>query len=513
LINLRAHYPFWILLLILILQRIVVLFVFNANYTDNDQTLIWLIAKDYSEGNFHQPFMYGQDYNYMVEALLAVPLLWCKVPVEYALPIVANLLAIAPFASFAFWFKRKERNVAAMLMLAIPLLLPISYSLITSLPRGFINGLAFFAFWPWIENIRKVRLRYALYGFILTAGFVTNANVIFIAVFLGGLAFFQTEKKMQFILFILVGASIPALLHLFAKVWISNHLDQVLHRAWNLEWTWEYFKQALAVLPLSFFKGVVPFTENYAHILWFVFPALCFYAFWEKKYPVAVLLGVICIGVIFSFGINKVNDGTANIFYPASRMFLALPLVLALTCAMLTDEIKMKRAGFIFLLAGGIFAGVQLQRINAVISAEVESVENVPLKVERIDALKFKVEQLHAFALSNSISHFAGSGYPMSYGEQQNLFHAGESWFKDFPNSALPEYERRAWRSEEVLAKPAKQTAWMAGTDGQWMNVDTTIGPVTIQEVLDYKLYRIGSDTATNLDVWRALTAANGLLE
>ncbi len=445
--------------------------------------------------------MYGQDYNYMIEAFFAVPFLWCNVPVEYALPIVTNILAIAPFISWAFWFKRKKRNLAAVFLLAIPLLLPISYALITSMPRGFINGLAFFALWPWIENVQRAGLRYALCGALLAGAIVTNANVIFVAVLLGGLAFFQSTKKVQFIMFILLGASIPALLHLGAKTWVSNRPDEILHTAWGLEWTSDYFMQAVSVLPISHFKGVIPFTETYAHLMWFLFPALCIYAFVKKKYSLAILLGIICAGVIISFGINKVNDGTSNIFYPASRMFLALPLVLGITLAAFLDDRYVKQISLGLIVIAGVFTSVQLLGIRETISTEVLSAESIPLKIEQIGSLKVKTAELRAFAITNSITYFAGAGYPMMYGEQQNLFHVGECWFDDFPKCALPEYERRRWVSDAFLPLKTKTTAWIGGDDWQWSRINSNGPPVNVFDVAGMKVYIVRSDSLTNRQV------------
>jgi len=458
---------------------------------DNDQTLVWLMAKDYSHGIFHQPFVYGQDYNYMLEALVAIPFLWCKVPVEVALPLVTNMLAIAPFVSFAFYYKSKGRVNAALLLLAIPLLLPNSFALITSMPRGFINGLAFFTLWPWIERIRNYSLQYVAYGGLLAAALVVNPNVIFIAVVLAGLQYNRAEHRKSATLFFLVGASVPALLHVLALRWAAYHSDQMLHFAWSLEWTIDYFKQAFSGPQFSYFKGVVPFTTEYAEYMWFIFPLFMFYAFWKQNYLLSSLLGLVCVGVIVSLGINKVNDGTQSVFFPLSRMFLALPLVLAVVVSELISENEKSYFRFAILIVAGITLGFNMQNLNSDIAKEVND-RSVPLSVKSIAELRMQTDQLNAFAKTNSVFYFAGMGYPMDYGEFQVIFYSGAAWHDDFPIVALPEYERRKWESRKIADISAQHTVWFGGQEFQWNDMSSVAG-VEAYDILNLRGYRVTS--------------------
>lgn len=486
------NWTFWSLLIGLLVYRLVILLVFNLNWVDNDQTLFWLIAKDYSHGIFHQPFVYGQDYNYAIEAIIAVPFLWCGVPVHIALPLVTHLLAIAPFLSFAFYYKRNGRLTAAVLVLTISLLLPNSYALITSMPRGFINGLALFAFWPWIEHIHNDRVRYALYGAVVAAAFAINPNVLFIAVLLTGMQYANSQNRSTAIVMFLCGASIPALLHVAALRWADQHADQILHFSWNLQWTADYFKQAFSPAQFFFFKGVVPLTEQYAAYAWFIFPALMGYAFYKRKYLLAFLMATICVGVIVSFGINKVNDGTSSVFFPLSRMFLALPLVLVVFVAELIGETNRSTFRFAAVLIAGVFLGINLQRVNASIEQEVNN-HAIPLSVKSIGELQSQTAQLNSFAKSNSIFRFAGMGYPMAYGDFQIIFFAGAAWNDDFPTVALPEYERRKWESEKIMEISARHTVWFGGDEYVWDGMNPSAN-VEAFDILNLRGYRVNME-------------------
>ena len=67
----RAAFLF--MLGLLILDRLLILYYFGFRFTDIDEMIFWLGANDYARGVFHEPFFYGQNYNYMLEACLAVP--------------------------------------------------------------------------------------------------------------------------------------------------------------------------------------------------------------------------------------------------------------------------------------------------------------------------------------------------------------------------------------------------------------------------------------------------------
>ena len=64
---------FIIVSIIVLAYRAWLLHIFGFVYTDSDQTIMWIGAKHYSQGLFYEPRFYGQAYNTMLEALLAVP--------------------------------------------------------------------------------------------------------------------------------------------------------------------------------------------------------------------------------------------------------------------------------------------------------------------------------------------------------------------------------------------------------------------------------------------------------
>ena len=58
----------------LIIWRIYMLAAYCFRYVDDDQAIMWYGTVHFAHGCFPEPCFFGQDYNTMLESLLAVPL-------------------------------------------------------------------------------------------------------------------------------------------------------------------------------------------------------------------------------------------------------------------------------------------------------------------------------------------------------------------------------------------------------------------------------------------------------
>ncbi len=148
---------FLLLVVLLILDRLYTLINFGFVYTDIDQVIMWNGATDYAQGIFHEPFFYGQPYNYMIEAFVASPLVKFGVPVYIALPLVTSFIAILPFVVLACFFYRKRAYFWSYLTLALLIALPLEHNLITTISRGFVQAHLFvpFLFIPFFNPTKK----------------------------------------------------------------------------------------------------------------------------------------------------------------------------------------------------------------------------------------------------------------------------------------------------------------------------------------------------------------------
>ncbi|MGB1033150.1 MAG: hypothetical protein ACPGWM_11055, partial [Flavobacteriales bacterium] len=73
-----------------------VLLEYGFRFTGSDDTIFWQVANDYANFDFHEPFLYGQDYIYAIESLVSVPFLWLGVSPQYALPLGTLVVCLFP---------------------------------------------------------------------------------------------------------------------------------------------------------------------------------------------------------------------------------------------------------------------------------------------------------------------------------------------------------------------------------------------------------------------------------
>ncbi|HVS69654.1 MAG TPA: hypothetical protein VHQ47_00195 [Phycisphaerae bacterium] len=115
---------------------------FLFRWTDEDQAIMWYGAWELMHGRIPEPCFFGQAYNSVLEGWLAVPLIWCGVSYAVAVPLVTVVLGLLPFLLLAYAAWRRRQSVVAGLALAVPLVLPTRYAMMTGMPRGFVTGVA-----------------------------------------------------------------------------------------------------------------------------------------------------------------------------------------------------------------------------------------------------------------------------------------------------------------------------------------------------------------------------------
>src|SRR6187551_3355709 len=142
----RNKIVFLLLSGLVLADRILLLINFSFRYTGSDDLIFWQAATDYMHGIFHEPYFYGQDYNFMLESVFAIPLLALGIPHYIALPVSSAFISLFPFFFFARILYKRNYLIESFVFLVIPLLLPIEYGILTSVTRGFVSGLFFSAF-------------------------------------------------------------------------------------------------------------------------------------------------------------------------------------------------------------------------------------------------------------------------------------------------------------------------------------------------------------------------------
>ncbi len=337
-----ARTAWWLLLLLLLADRLALLSYFGWMYTGTDDVVMWIAAQDYLRGIFREPCFYGQDYNFMLEALLAAPLL-PVMPHHMALPLATSLLALLPWVAFAWVFQRRGQTVGALVFLMLPLAMPVEFGILTTLSRGFVTGLAAMALLAGVLLRPEGRRAWVLLGLATGLGVALNPNCLVFAVPVALYLWLVRRPGWRDLLFAAV-AGLPFLLlqHLAKGFYAANpehHVHWMMPLAYDPTAVWG----AMGQLD-RYFAFLTPVWWSWG---WGVLVLLIVLAGWlwrlDRRAAWAIAGGL--LATLLMLGVNKVSDGLPTLFHSSSRMFIGLPLVLALGLALGVRQLDEVRAG------------------------------------------------------------------------------------------------------------------------------------------------------------------------
>jgi len=322
------HFIFLFLGLLVIMDRIGLLVNFNLNYVGSDDLIFWQSATDYMHGIFHEPYFYGQNYNFMLESLFTIPLLGSGIPYYYAFPIATSIMALFPFFLFATVLFRKGHITGSLFFLCMPVILPIEYGILTSVTRGFVSGLFFSGFLVFCLLQPRKKSSFAILGLSLSLGYIFNPNALVFTLPVGIYLFLKNYKNVWF--YLINSIIMPPVLSIqhYAKQFYVLHPDYNVCGMWDLKFSFERLMNNFNYLD-KFYGWVTPLWSLGPLVLlcMLIFGIISWRAEWEKG--LSILLGLLFI--IVSMGINKVNDDLGTVFLSSARMFLGVPLLLSLS--------------------------------------------------------------------------------------------------------------------------------------------------------------------------------------
>ena len=434
---------FLVVLIAVVAYRFHVLNVFGFVYTDTDQSLMWLGTTDYAAGEFHEPRYYGQDYNSMLESLLAVPLYWCGVPLYKALPVVTTLLTLLPFILLALLTFRKRSEVAGILILLLPLLLPLDYDFITSLPRGFVTGIAVSTgcmaalFYP---GSRKA---FFLAGICCVLGYSLNANAVIVSIPCLLYLFLLNVKNRDFYFLCGAGMLIGSIAHFVAGSFYSSRPGYIVH-AYTLTYELKYLLEGLSHLD-AFFNAVIPVFRKMGYLVLPLFLLFAFLLYRKKEKAAALSVFIVPFLLIATLGISKVHDGGPSAFFPLSRMYLGIPVLFAISISFLDFRPKYWQLALLVLPALLTFTKIRNEKSGI----EREIMENNVLSILKVSQLTDECKNLDKIAKQNNTDlivisnhwHYDFYAYGCPACEEQ------------FPKTLRPNLDRRAWRIRETENK------------------------------------------------------------
>ncbi len=471
------HMLWWFLATVVLgaVDRLLLLLRFGYRYVGSDDAIFWQAVKDYASGIFHEPYFYGQDYTFMTEAVVTVPLYWLGVPLYVALPTITALLALLPFWSFGAWLLRTERPLAGLLVALMPVLLPVEYGLITSMPRGFVGGCAMLAAWPWCLNVERPWLRGLLAGLVLGMALFLNPNALLFAAPVGLMFAWQQRNEWKVLLFSMLGAIPAAVAWKMAEQFYATHPERVRHTIddWMLAFHPEGITEALGQLHKHFYALMPVNWANDGQLI-FLLLGLAVMLFIRRAWMPATTLLIAVVLVLWSFGFAKVHDGTTHPFFPLSRMFLALPLVLAWWGGMLQfrkgDTRPHRNMMIIFFGMGVSCVAVKTYRMRSVIDHTIASQHDVPVQVRSVDELR------NDCAMINAEAHQLNAQLVVFFKEPDH--HANflrcytcELFEPKMPATVGLDFDRRAWRRSLLDARTDRSVLVVGGDPEQWVNL------------------------------------------
>jgi hypothetical protein len=392
-INNQNRLIFFLLIFIIILDRLILLTFFNFKYVGNDDLIFWHAVNDYSHRIFHEPYFYGQNYNLMLEALLAVPLYKIGLPIHLSLNIVTSLLALFPFILFAILLYRQNHIHAAFICLMIPVLLPIEYGMITSMTRGFVSGfligglLLFCLF----DVYKKQNI--ILFYICFPLSYFTNPNILILTIPIGIFMFLHHYRNFYFYFFTICSCLLVFLLENNFKVFYVSHSNYNVHQMWELNFSYTKLIESISHLDLLL-KYLTPIFWNGNWIILLILIILSFFLYKKNKFA-SISLIISLLFTIALFGINKIHDQNNTVFLSSSRFFIAIPILSALAFYWLLSTIeisRLKKLTPILLLILFFNFTYKIYAYPIVIENYVSKVDYGPVGIKNISELKDECE-------------------------------------------------------------------------------------------------------------------------
>jgi len=434
----NRHIP--ILLVAFLLVQIATLILFHFNYTDSDQTIMWLAALDMFHGNFYTPSFYGQQYNSHLESILAIPFLFFGIPVFKAVPLATFLLFNIPCLWLMTWLSKNKKNIAFALLVVI-LLLPIEWHFFMGLSRGFITGISLVIIGINIFLWKKRGLSIALSGFFILSGFFQNPNVIILLFML--IIYVWLEKlyipQKKHIIWFFSGSVIAVLYPIWVYVFHLNNANFIIHVFPETSISIEIGKIFLTNIS-GFFRLYSPFLYEAPFMFLIFLIGLGILLYREKNvhgFIIFVLLILSLIGLSFY---NKIIDGTSSIFFSYGRMFMTLPFIFALMLSFIlkVDAVRNQRKMVLFLTIFCSFHAIA--KIGMIPGRAKRAIKTNSGVVQVI-----KINDMKDYCLDLWEEFNEKGAEAVVFISKNDMLNYGCPCFYDSLKTIHPRYERRRW--------------------------------------------------------------------
>lgn len=444
-LSVSKHISLYILAILLIIVRFLTLREFGFKYTGSDDLTFWQCTVDYLHGIFHEPYFYGQNYNFAFESIIAVPLVAIGIPVYIALPVISTLIGIFPFFFFSVILFRKGYEISSYIFLLIPLTLPVEYDMITSMTRGFTSGLFFCSFmiFPLLDPTN--RKSFIIFGLSASFGYIFNPNSLIFSLPVFLYLLFENYNKPGFYLTVLI-ASVPALsIQYISQQFYVNHPEYLVSFMWPLNYYFSTMVEGFQHLD-KFFRYLTPvfWSGNWLVIIAIlIIGIILLRSNWKKG--LSIILTVIFI--FFTLGVNKINDDIGVLFLSSTRMFLAVPLLLGLALFWAGKNfVNVKQWRVVILTIAISVFFIKVSCYPSVIKSHTKRTNYGPIAIKRLDDLVSECSEINEI-----ISKYGIDLVVFIPGGERNV--PGMEFYdygcpvieKNAFSSVMTIYERRTW--------------------------------------------------------------------
>lgn len=451
------HPKFFLFLLcgLYLLQTAWVCFDFLFKITDSDQTIQWLGLHNYSQGIFHEPYYYGQNYNLMAEAWLGIPLHWAGLPLQISLVIATKLLWTITTIWLSFTLFKRQFVFTALSVLGLSIAMPLEWHILTGVPRGFIQGVSVglagvIIGWNYLTNKKWWNLAFSV--LLMISGVLLNPNAALLFVAPGLWILMRYKLQLREIVIAVLSTLPPLILYFLASNFYRHHADYVLHTTWHLQFTVVAFLENMGHI-VYLFKGLFPwiYEGGLAFIgLWLI---LMGFAWKKSKNRERMILMGMVLTLVATLFLNKLTDGSGSIFFPFVRMYIALffwylvPVMMIELKWLPTQKSHWVAILMIISLASFVlFFAIYSPRKNRIIktgkgTVDVISVKQLASDCEHLNTLLRSQGKNLLVILGKSDAHNYGCAPTLS------TFH--------------PDYERRTWIYHQYIQHPVNQCLFL----------------------------------------------------
>ena len=476
------HWPAWVLgslILLACIDRAHLLVEFGFRCTSTDEVIIWQIARDYGQGLFREWYMYGQNYNPMLEALLGSPFLRLGADPWVVLPIVTSCLALLPFWSFALWHFRRGELLAAFGFALMPLLLPVEWGMLTTITRGFVHGIALIALLPWALSLKRIWLRLLIASFITGAALLCNPNSLVFLVAIYTTVVLTHWRELRFWSMSILG-TIPALLFWYkAHHFFDDHRWDMMH--WidpgDLHFSPTLLFKAFTQLD-SHFAALFPVWWPNGHLA-LVTLALLAVLLWRvgsRSHALGVFAAIAVI--LLSLCVVKVHNGCESVFFARSRMFLAIPLLLCWAIGgLLKSRTLSPKLAVGFIVLGLCYVGLKWLRTPEVVDREMKHQQGSQVREAWVMDVFEQCISIGAAARDARVEVVVPVRWPQLRVEPNAHFNAYLLCYAcsfavpDLPPTFGPGYDRRSWVRDRYKGTPAGNVLFVGGDPVAWEHV------------------------------------------